>query len=200
MYTTGLALCFLAASMTLAAPTDFSNIGNAIARSAQGANTFQIHVTNNCPFQKAVALYQITGDFQMLEKSKPTTIFPKKSLTINAPYKALGMRLSGHAEWGTAGQWQHQALFEFGYSEYAGTEGTAYNLSLMEGSDADVGLAAYVVPNGKGSKQCPSKLCKTPGNCPLDQGWTNPGQITDGSPADTVCYKGKTDFKVVFCP
>ena len=30
--------------------------------------------------------------------------------------------------------------------------------------------------------------------------WTNPDQTGDGSPADTVCYKGKTDFRVEFCP
>jgi hypothetical protein len=165
----------------------------------RGSESFNIYVWNNCPFTKQVGLYQITSSFQMLERSKPTNIRPKKMLTITAPFKDLGMRLSGHAEWGTAGQWKTQALFEFGYSQYAGKDGTAYNLSVMEGSDKDIGIGAYPVNNGKGSKQCLSKTC-FPWECPLDQGWTNPNQINDGSPADTVCYYGKTDFKVVFCP
>jgi len=135
----------------------------------------------------------------MVQHSTPTNISPKQKLTIAAPYKDIGMRLSGHAEWGTAGQWKTQALFEFGYSEYAGMEGTAYNISLMEGSDSDIGLGAYPIPNGKGSKQCPSKTC-FPWDCPLSQGWTKPEQVQVGSPADTVCYHGNTDFKVVFCP
>ena len=104
------------------------------------------------------------------------------------------MRLSGHAEWGTGGQWSPQALFEFGYSEYAGQKGTAYDLSVMEGSDGNIGIGAY--PH---NKKCPSKTC-FPWDCPADQGWTSPGQTSIGSPADTVCYHGKTAFKVVFCP
>ncbi|KAF7190499.1 hypothetical protein HII31_08213 [Pseudocercospora fuligena] len=199
MYTTGLALSVLTllTSAVNAAPQD-STVTDATLE-ARAANNFKIHVWNNCPFQKQVALYQVTGAFKMVQMSKPTNIASKKSLTIPAPYKALGMRLSGHAEWGTDAQWNVQALFEFGYSEYMGQDGTAYNLSVMEGSDKDIGIGAYPVPNGKGSKQCPSKTC-FPWNCPLSQGWTNPDQVKDGSPADTVCYKGKTDFKVVFCP
>jgi hypothetical protein len=135
----------------------------------------------------------------MLERSKPVNIAHKQMHTIVALYKDLGMRLSGHAEWGTSRQWAHQALFEFGYSEYKGIGGSAYNLSVMEGSDMDVGVGVYPIPNGNGSKQCPSKTC-FPWDCPLDQGWTNPDQTKNGSPADTVCYHGKTDFKVVFCP
>lgn len=163
------------------------------------SGTFNINVWNNCPFTKQVALYQVTKEFQMVQRSTPTNILPTQKLTIAAQYKDIGMRLSGHAEWGTAGQWKTQALFEFGYSEYAGMEGTAYNLSLMEGSDSDIGLGAYPIPNGKGSKQCPSKTC-FPWDCPLSQGWTKPEQVQVGSPADTVCYHGNTDFKVVFCP
>ncbi|KAK4505122.1 hypothetical protein PRZ48_003085 [Zasmidium cellare] len=194
MYTKGLVLSALLAGLTSAAPTDEYS-----ALEARDADNFNIHVWNNCPFPKQFALYQITADFQMLQMSKPTNIAPKKSKVIQAPYKALGMRLSGHAEWGTAAQWNHQALFEFGFSSYMGQDGTAYNLSVMEGSDKDIGIGAYPIPNGKGSKSCPAKTC-FPWSCPLDQGWTNPDQVKDGSPADTVCYKGKTDFKVVFCP
>lgn len=162
-------------------------------------NTFKIHVWNNCPFPKQVALYQITPKFRMVQKSKPRNIPSKDHKVLRAPYKALGMRLSGHAEWGTATQWNHQALFEFGYSNYMGQDGTAYNLSVMEGSDKDIGIGAYPIANGRGSKTCPAKTC-FPGHCALGQGWTNPDQVKNGSPADTVCYKGKTDFKIVFCP
>jgi len=193
MYTKGWFLTSLVALTATATP-----ITNTLVERSSG-NTFNINVWNNCPFTKQFALYQITGSFQMLERSKPVNIAPKKMHTIAAPYKDLGIRLSGHAEWGTAGQWKTQALVEFGYSEYAGKDGTAYNLSVMEGSDGDIGVGVYPIPNGKGSKQCLSKTC-FPWQCPLDQGWTNPDQIKDGSPADTVCYHGKTDFKVVFCP
>lgn len=162
-------------------------------------NTFNIKLKNNCPFTKQFALYQITANFQMLERSKPLNLAPKKSTNLSAPFKDLGMRLSGHAEWGVAGQWKAQALFEFGYSQYAGQEGTAYDLSVMEGSDGDIGVGVWPVPNGKGSGKCPGKIC-FPWDCKPDQGWTSPGQVDQGSPADTVCYEGKTDFEVVFCP
>lgn len=193
MYTKGWFLTSLVALTATATP-----ITNTLIERSSG-NTFNINVWNNCPFTKQFALYHVTGSFQMLERSKPVNITPKKMHTITAPYKDLGLRLSGHAEWGTAGQWKTQALVEFGYSEYAGKDGTAYNLSIMEGSDGDIGVGVYPLPNGKGSKQCLSKTC-FPWQCPLDQGWTNPDQVKDGSPADTVCYHGKTDFKVVFCP
>lgn len=159
-------------------------------------DTFRLHVVNQCKWTKQVALYQITSDFRMLPKSRPRNIAPGKASTIHAPFHARGMRLSGHAEWGTAAQWRPQALFEFGFSAYAGRVGTAYNLSVMEGSDGDVGIGAY--PIGRDAS-CPAKTC-FPWDCPPSQGWRNPDQVNIGSPADTVCYKGKTDFKVVFCP
>ena len=157
-------------------------------------NTFKLHVHNNCPFPKDFALYKITSDFQMKQKSKPVTIPSGDSHTIRAPFKATGMRLSGHAEWGAEGQWQPQALFEFGYSTYGGQHGTAYDLSVMEGSDGDIGVGAYPKNDA-----CEAKTC-FPWDCEPSQGWTSPGQTDLGSPADTVCYQGKTDFKVVFCP
>ena len=110
-----------------------------------------------------------------------------------APFRDLGMRLSGHTEWGTDRQWDAQALFEFGYAEYMGKSGTAYDLSVMKGSDADVGIGAYPLRDGKGSGNCKSKSC-FPWSCPMDQGWTDESQWQQGSPADTVCYFGKTDF------
>ncbi|KAM3424748.1 hypothetical protein BST61_g6732 [Cercospora zeina] len=136
-------------------------------------DAFKIHVHNNCPWTKQFALYQITPSFGMKEMSKPLNIASKNSSVIEAPYKALGMRLSGHAEWGTAGQWKHQALFECGYAamEYGGASlaGTAYDASVMKGSDADIGIGIYPIPNGKGSKTCESKTC-FPWNCPAKEG------------------------------
>lgn len=158
--------------------------------------TFQLHVVNECKWTKQVALYQVTRDFKMVQRSRPRNIASGKHTIINARFHAKGMRLSGYAEWGTAGQWKTQALFEFGHSTYAGKEGTAYNLSVMEGSDGDIGIGAY--PIGRDAT-CPAKTC-FPWYCPPSQGWTHPNQVKDGSPADTVCYKGKTNFKVVFCP
>jgi hypothetical protein len=194
MYTSKLFFASLFALMATATPID----NTLVERGSE--STFNINVWNNCPFTKQFALYQIDGSFNMIERSKPVNIASRKMQTIVAPYKDLGMRLSGHAEWGTAGQWAPQALFEFGYSEYNGVSGSAYDISIMlPGSDKDIGVGVYPIPNGNGSKQCPSKTC-FPWDCPLDQGWTNPDQTKNGSPADTVCYHGKTDFKVVFCP
>ena len=52
------------------------------------------------------------------------------------------MRLSGHAEKSTAWQWNAQALFEFLYSDWGGAEGTAYDPSVMDGSNDDIGIGA----------------------------------------------------------
>lgn len=195
-----LALAFLAATTTtFAAPTDSSIAASAIQ--AVAANTFKIQLYNNCPFQKQFALYQVLQpEFLMVQRSNPVNVPAKGHTTILAPYLDTGMRLSGHAEWGTKAQWNAQALFEFGYAEMGTQKGTSYNLSLMPKSDRDIGVGVYPIANGKRSdKYCESKTC-FPWNCPLDQGWTNEDQIKAHSPADTVCYFGKSDFKVVFCP
>jgi len=193
MYTAGWLLSSLFALTATASPI------NRFVERSSGSDTFNIEICNQCSSEKHFGMYQITGDFQMLEKMSPVSIPGNGTQTVSADFKAIGMRISGHAEWGTAGQWKNQALFEFGYSQYAGQDGTAYNLSLMEGSEEDVGLAVYPTVDGEPNDECPSKVC-SPGDCALSQGWTNPDQTADGSPADTVCYKGKADFKVVFCP
>ena len=154
MITTGLALSALAL-IANAFPTDFDNS----TIESRDANTFNINVWNNCNFQKQVGLYQITSSFEMIQKSKPKNVASKKMVQIKAPFYATGMRLSGHAENGTAWQWNAQALFEFGYSTYAGQQGTAYDASVMEGSDKDIGIGIYPIPNGKGSRYCESKTC-----------------------------------------
>jgi len=197
--TTLSALLALAASTTtLATPLSYNSTTTLASR--DDPNTFNLHVWNNCHFTKEVALYSVTADFKMLQRSPPTNIAPGHSITIAAPFHDSGMRLSGHAEWGTDGQWRPQALFEFGYSTYAGQEGTAYDLSLMEGSDKDIGMGAYPVPNGHGSASCRSLTC-FPWFCPGNQGWLTPEQNDVGAAApDTVCYKGRSDFKIVYCP
>jgi hypothetical protein len=198
MYTTSLLFSSLFALMATAKPINTNLIERSSASS--GSDTFNIEICNNCPSTKQFGIYQVSSSFQMNQMCDPVTIGQNQTQTISAPYKGIGMRLSGHAEWGTGGQWAHQALFEFGYSEYNGLAGTAYDLSLMEGTDSDVGLAVYPILSGDAdSDDCPSKVC-LPGNCDASQGWTNPDQVSDGSPADTVCYHGKMDFKVVFCP
>lgn len=159
-----------------------------------GKHTFKLHVVNKCPFEKEFAIYTANEDFQMEQKSHAVTIQPGKSHNFHPHFHAKSMRLSGHAEWVTAGQWQAQALFEFGYSSYAGKKGTAYDASIMPGSDVDIGIGIFPF-----NKKCETKVC-WPDNCDPSQGWTNPDQSDLGSPADTVCYHGKTGFKVVFCP
>lgn len=193
MYSAGWLLSLFALTAT-AIP---HNHGLRHAHQKRDAETFNIEITNNCPSTKQFAIYQITDAFAMLQQCEPVTIDSNCTQTIQAPYKGIGMRLSGQAELGPAGQWAPQALFEFGYSEYNGMEGTAYDLSMMDGCDKAIGLAAYPQPS---SEDCPDKICKDPSNCDPSQAWTNPGQNAQGSPADTVCYHGKMDFKVVFCP
>ncbi|KAF2717574.1 hypothetical protein K431DRAFT_209877, partial [Polychaeton citri CBS 116435] len=158
------------------------------------AQVFNLTVENNCDVAKTFGLYQIAQpSFQMIQKSDPVVIEPKGTSVISAPFTELGMRLSATADQGTAAQWLSQPLFEFGYSEYNGLTGTAYDLSVMEGSDA-TGLAAY--PD---CETCESKICFAEG-CSKAQAWTHENQVADGSPADTVCYEGLKNFKVVWCP
>jgi hypothetical protein len=168
-------------------------------RSSDTSDTFSIEICNQCSSTKHFGMYQITSAFQMLERMNPLTMSSNSTQTISAPFKDTGMRISARAELGVAAQWEHQALFEFGYSEYNGLSGTAYDISIMEGSEDAVGVAVYPTVDGEACEECPSKVC-SPGNCAASQGWTQPDQETNGSPADTVCYKGKAAFKVVFCP
>ncbi|KAK3673800.1 hypothetical protein LTR78_006354 [Recurvomyces mirabilis] len=191
----------LLATTTAASPVDLNTLTTMAAEAAADTGeTFHLEVTNNCPFVKEVGLYTVTSDFQMLQMSPPTNMPPGHEIVIAAPFKAIGMRLTGHAEWGSAGGWKPQALFEFGYAAYQDVEGTAYDLSLMEGSDHDIGMSAAPVENGQGSGTCRSLKCY-PWDCPGNQGWLDPNQSDVGDAApDTVCYKGKTDFKIVYCP
>jgi hypothetical protein len=193
MYNLKMLPTFLGALLTMTAtanPITTTSNNTLAARDT----TFTLHVRNQCRWVKQVALYQITPSFQMVQRSNPTNINPGQKIDIQAPFYDSGMRLSGHAERGTAWQWNAQALFEFGHSSYNGQDGTAYDLSVMQGSDGDIGIGAWPA-NGA----CEGKIC-FPWDCRPDQGWTNPNQVNQGSPADTVCYYGKTDFTVVFCP
>lgn len=160
---------------------------------------FKLHVHNACPFPKSIGIYSVTPTFEMLQHGPIVNLSSNTHHTLHAPYHGTGMRLSGHAEWGLNGQWQPQLLFEFGYSAYDTVQGTAYDISMMEGSDDNVGMKVRVLPNGAGSETCETKLC-LPGDCAPNQGWTSPGQAELGSPADAVCYHGKADFRVTYCP
>jgi hypothetical protein len=68
---------------------------------------------------------------------------------------------------------------------------------MIEGCESDVGLAAFPQLS---NDDCPNKICAQPADCDPSQAWTKPDQSASGSSADTVCYHGKIDFKVVFCP
>ncbi|KAI6890459.1 hypothetical protein KC348_g19290, partial [Hortaea werneckii] len=158
-------------------------------------DTYTLHVHNQCSDTKYFGLFEITSDFQMNSKCEPTEIASGGDAQIAANYKDIGLRLSATANQGPAAQWAPQSLAEFGYSGWSGVEGIAYDVSMMTGSDKKVGVKIEPLDNGNGSHECEIKVCTEQNGFPLSQCWTNPDQVSDGSPADTVCYKGKTDFK-----
>jgi hypothetical protein len=166
---------------------------HAHAVEARDDSTFDLTVHNNCSTTKSFGLFQISPSFEMIEMSEAVELEPGTSACIQAPFSEIGMRLSGTADKGCDGQWEAQTLFEFGYSAWSDLTGTAYDLSVMEGSEPE-GIAAY-----PGTSECESKVCLASG-CSLAQAWTDAAQEGDGSPADTVCYKGKQNFQVVWCP
>lgn len=161
-------------------------------------DSFAIHVVNSCSDVKHVGIYGVTSSYQAVQYGGSATVAPGQTHVLQAPFHAAGLRLTANAQLGKANVFQAQSLFEFGYSQYRGQEGTSYDLSLMQGDE--IGMAVDVLNNGNGSGSCPSKKCGSPSNCPADQGWTDPNQASLGSPADTTCYKGKTAFKVTLCP
>lgn len=184
------------ATATSVSPSETSTAtpSQAPSGSSSGGDTFMITIDNQCSTDLEFGIFAVSASFAMETMGNTVNIAAGGTGAIAAPFTGIGMRLSGTASQGAAAQWAAQPLFEFGYSEYSGQTGTAYDLSIMEGSvPSNVGLA--VVPeNGA----CPAKKC-TPTSCPLSQGWTNPDQVNVGSPADTVCYQGKTNFRVTWC-
>jgi hypothetical protein len=102
--------------------------------------TFNLFVLNKCGWTKSIATYEVTSDFQMIQRSNPQNVAQWETMTIPVDFYSTGMRLSGHAEKGTAWQWNQQGLFEWGYSSYNGQEGTAYDLSVMQGGTEDVNV------------------------------------------------------------
>jgi hypothetical protein len=194
MYTPNLKILLgaLLAFTAAATPIPTSSNNTIAARDT----TFNLFVLNKCGWTKSIATYEVTSDFQMIQSSNPQNVAQWETVTIPVDFYSTGMRLSGHAEKGTAWQWNQQALFEWGYSSYNGQDGTAYDLSVMRGGteDENIGIGAWPTDG-----QCEGKIC-FPWDCAPSQGWTNPNQWEQGSPADTVCYYGKTDFTVVFCP
>ncbi|KAK5111873.1 hypothetical protein LTR62_004605 [Meristemomyces frigidus] len=185
------------ATLATAAPHTHSHSHHHHARAAEpvakrDASTFELTVHNNCANDRTFGLFQITPAFEMIQMSEAEAIPAGHNATISAPFSALGMRLSATADKGIAAQWEAQTLFEFGYSAYNALTGTAYDLSVMAGSTD--GIAAYPATSA-----CESKVCSSVG-CALAEAWTDAAQVLGGSPADTVCYEGAQDFKVVWCP
>lgn len=192
---TGLALTTLLALSVRAAPFVAPSTEPVVARSA---DTFNLIVQNNCSFVKEVGITSVSPTFEMIIDAAGVNIEPGQSHTFTPNYYQQGLRLSGHMEW--VNQWQPQALLEFGYSSYKNVEGTAYDLSfMMPVPDPDIGMKVEPIDNGQGSSTCETKTC-WPWNCPPSQGWTNPDQSDIGNPADTVCYQGKSDYRVTYCP
>ncbi|KAK3724755.1 hypothetical protein LTR37_000803 [Vermiconidia calcicola] len=183
MHFTSITLASSLALLASAVPHQGHGYSHQHSHLAPRSETFALKVTNNCATQKTFGLFQITGDFQMIQKSQPMPIPSGGSNTMQAPYRDLGMRLSATADQGPDAQWDAQALFEFGWGEYMGAEGTAYDLSFMEGCDPDIGI--LVTPD---NSKCSPKSCY-PDSCSASDAWTNENQIDDGSPADTVCYE-----------
>jgi len=165
---------------------------HAHAAEKRDAQNFELTIHNNCADTKTFGLYQVTAAFDMLSMSSPIALESNHSTTIQAPFNELGMRLSATAD--QEDQWVAQTLFEFGYSTYNDLTGTAYDLSVMEGAAEGEGIAAYPA-----TSECESKICTATG-CGLAESWTNADQTANGSPADTVCYQGMQNFKVVWCP
>lgn len=189
---TQLTLALLMALGTLASPLSLSR--RHIQLHERAGPEFIITVTNNCPDTIHAATYSISGGFTMSQESAVFTINHGDSADIHTAYNGIGMRLSGNADWPLGDQWKLQPLFEYGFSAFNGIEGTAYDISLMDYVKAGpVTGGLKVVP---ANSACETKVC-TPSNCPKDQGWTSP---SDPSGADTVCYHGRGDFHVTFCP
>lgn len=165
--------------------------------------TFRLTITNACPTPRTFGLYRVdqptTAPWTITPHSPPVPLLPGQSQTFLVPYALTGMRLSGHAEWPVAAQWNPQALFEFGFSTFQvnggpWVEGTAYDLSVMDGSEPGVGTS--VEPE---DGRCWTKRCR-PGACAKWEGWTKEGSEKEGgNEADTGCYHGMTNFKVVWC-
>ena len=153
--------------------------------------TISIQVHNLCTEDKTFGIFQIAA-YQMQRISMPVLIPRNHHANLTADIKSKGLRLSATAEEDLKAQWRHQALFEFGYSTYKGKEGTAYDISIMEGSSPNIGI--QVKPD---NSLCATKIC-SPKNCPPSQGWTNENQTQLGSPADAVCYESNTGFRVKF--
>lgn len=130
-------------------------------------------------------------NFVISPLSNSVSVRPGGETTFNVPVTDIGVFVSAHGEY--SNQFQVQTRAEFGYAEWPGVKGIAYNLSLMTG--ALEGLKIQPTRS-----DCAVKSCPDVNNCPADQGWTNPNQAAIGSPADTGCYNGPTDFIVTFCP
>ena len=157
-----------------------------------------LFIHNMCKDTKTFAIYQVSQGQMLLRSSKLPLAYDSNG-TLRSSYKLEGVRLSSNGDWPLDMHWSSQSLFEYGYSTYAGLEGVAYDLSMIGDSQELVGIAVQPLENGRGSGECPAKIC-IPGECDPTRGWTHETQEAAGSPADTACFKGSTDFKVTYCP
>ncbi len=64
-------LALAASTTTLATPLSYNSTTTLSSRN--DANTFNLHVWNNCHFTKEVALYSVTADFKMLQRNPRRT-------------------------------------------------------------------------------------------------------------------------------
>ncbi|CZT21481.1 uncharacterized protein RCC_07344 [Ramularia collo-cygni] len=185
-----LALTSFLAATALAVPHQHAHQHRHYQRNTHASN-FTITVNNNCTKDLSVATFGMSDTFIITQESATHVIEPSCSANISTNYYGVGMRLSPNAHLPIAMQYLPQAMFEYGYSNTGpqGLSGTAYDLSLM----GHVAPGIKVVP---AHPECEPKCC-TPGNCPIDQGWTSAAQ---SYAADVTCYQGMVDFEVTFCP
>ncbi|WPH01267.1 Hypothetical protein R9X50_00410500 [Acrodontium crateriforme] len=153
---------------------------------------FTLTVINSCSYDQSVGIYKINTDYTTTEIMSMTNIPSGTTSNFSAPYYEVGLRLATNQD-----QFLAQDLFEFGYSQYTPAggstiEGTAYDISMFAGTTE--GMRATPA-----NTNCPTKTC-TSSSCAKDQAWTDANDYELGSPADTTCYYGKTDFTVEFCP
>jgi len=157
-----------------------------------GLHAYNVQVINKCAAVKnMMALQQMSG--AIIPLSKSVSVASGRQTSFSIPFKAKGVKITAHGEY--SNHWQVQSLAEFGYAAgWAGgpSAGIAYDVSVMTGSSEGVTIRPW-------KAGCQTKSCPNVRSCPADQGWTNPNQSNIGSPADTVCYNGETDFTVTFC-
>nr|POE82366.1 hypothetical protein CFP56_72514 [Quercus suber] len=151
--------------------------------------TFNINVVNSCGNDLNLGVFTLNESGVSQTADTQTVSANGGTATFVADFNAVSQRLS---TMDVNNQFSAQSLFEFGYSAFGGITGTAYDLSLIGASTPGM----QVVP---ANSNCETKTC-TGSSFPVDQCWTNADQWNIGSPADSTCSFGPTDFTVTYCP